>query len=301
VTFIEEKKEIMPFVPYVVTSNRVFLPESPVRDASYNALSSSQYTATLISSNGGVTGATGATGASGLSGTGPTGPTGVRGVTGGINSTGSTGTAGSSPTGPTGLGGFTGSTGVTGSTGAVGPTGIMTLQNILLGGPTGKVQFAAIPQTYRHLQILANVRSDVGAVTDNICLEINYTPPNLWWSCITMNNTATATYLFGAGLPQIGLAAGSTADANYVASNVMAIPYYATYPNPTPASQDVTRSVVTNSVLNSTTAGNSFRRIYAGTYQKNQSQGPSAITALTFSLFSGGNFVTGSQFILQAY
>lgn len=286
----------MPFVPYV-TSKNIYTLDAPARDASFTAFTSRQYFAFTLTDSG----STGPTGATGSSGTGMTGGIGFSGFTGSTGTTGPTGASGSSFTGIAGGSGFSGITGSTGTTGPTGVAGTMTLQSVTLASPTGTVQFPALPQTFRHLRVLVNVRSSVAAVTDEICLQLNYVAASNWWCRITMNNTATATYTSGSGLQQIGLAAGSTADANYVASNIIDIPYYATFPGLSPATSDVTRQVVTNSVLNSTTAGNSFRRISTGIYQKAFNTGPSPISTLTFTLLSGGNFTTGSQFILQAY
>jgi len=93
------------------------------------------------------------------------------------------------------------------------------------------------------------------------------------------------------------LAAGTLSTVNYVATNMIDVPFYVTVPSGFPVNQQA-RQAVGNAVLNSGTSGNNIRRIaMVGTIFGTNT----AITSVGFTLYSGANFVTGSQFVLQAY
>lgn len=289
------------FLPFVAQRSGTRINDNngrPDSDIYLSALSSPNIFCLLLTSG---TGATGSTGPTGSSNTGPTGPTGAENI-GPIGFSGSTGATG--PTGPIGSSviGMTGATGI----GPTGSSGVMTLSTISLASPTGTVVFSNIPQTYRHLKLQVGARSAAVAVTDNLNIQFNWTVLIQRYTSITFNNTDAP--VFGqAPVPSlqtavVGLAAGANSSANYFGITTIDIPYYATPPTANSA-YATGRALLSQSVVNSGTAGNNFSRITTCTPAGTDFEGVGdwAISSITFSLSSGSTFNAGSYFVLQAY
>lgn len=287
------------FLPFVVRSTKRHYLGTPDRDANVTSLTCPNIFTFPFSGGEGVTGMTGPSGGSGI-----TGPTGNLGFTGATMTEGVTGVTGASgPTGVAGATGFMGTagrTGSTGNTGSTGPTGIMTLQTITVNSPTGTALFNNIPQTYRHLRILANLGSSAAVVYDEvqIVFPYDYTGGRGGWITIDSTNAGVTFNTYSEPFNdqlRIGLAAGTLSTVNYIATNMIDIPFYAAVPA---IVNSPVKQAVGNAVLNSGTVGNNIRRIaIVGTILGTNT----AITSVGFTLFSGANFITGSQFVLQAY
>jgi len=277
------------FIPNAVKRQIQQFSDAPSRDINVTALFSPSIMVQSVAGVGEL-GPTGFTGPTGISETGSTG------AIGGLGRTGPTGFTGNSLTGFTGPTGqsFTGPHGPTG-VGATGPTGNMTIRSITITTPTGTIVFGSIPQTYRHLKVLGNARSTVVALTDNLQMAFVVLNSLFGWTSVTANNASLTTdqTAFQVSPTIVAIVGGATSDTNYIGSIVIDIPSYTAPPN-----QNFARGCIGTSTVNSATSANNFSRVTVGTEVNNDL---TSITNITFTLSSGSNFATNSQFILQAY
>jgi hypothetical protein len=154
-----------------------------------------------------------------------------------------------------------------------------------LGTTAASVTFSAIPATYTDLVLRVSARTDTASAIESCYVQFNSdTSTNYSYVLITGNGSAASSNIYSSqnyvgSIP----ADAATATSNTFASWEVYVPSYL-------ANQKKPLSIIGMQENNQTSA---FIRPTAGLWQ-----GTSAITSVSFTPTSGGNFVSGSSFHL---
>jgi hypothetical protein len=157
---------------------------------------------------------------------------------------------------------------------------IRIAQNILTGN-AASVTFSSIPQTYQHLMVRMSARSDSGADRDALLFAINgdTNAANYWRGSASRSNNTTSGDTGSASRTFPLSCTGGTAVANVFSATEITLSRY---------TQSVTKLL---GFYASSTDSDSDSTLTIGSliWPFN-----SAITSLTISPSSGGNFVAGT-------
>lgn len=175
--------------------------------------------------------------------------------------------------------------GIIASQGKVAANSYESIATFTLGSNTASVTFSSIPQTYKHLQIRYNGRSDrsqnseYGVVSYNSDTSTNYSFHSITGDGATVPVDAAATVAYQSLLYFPGALRGS----NIFGSGVVDILDYAN-----------TNKYKTLRTLNGYDS-NGDGRI---SFQSGSWRNTNAITSITIATFNGSNFITSSSFAL---
>lgn len=166
-----------------------------------------------------------------------------------------------------------------------GGSGSSTLiAEVTLGAPAANVTFSAIPQTYKHLQIIFQASSDFGSV-DSISMTFNGDAGGNYNTQFVYGNASTAAAAQANAADNILLGnlsgAGSSGDAS---------PGNVSIPNYTGTAFN---KGVNAHVGSSATSGNMFDMLCSGVWRST-----AAITSISLFSINAANFVAGSTFSL---
>ena len=154
-----------------------------------------------------------------------------------------------------------------------------------LSSSAASVTFSSIPNTYTDLLVKISAKSDRANANDDIKMLINGSTSSVYGERNVNGNGATAASNGNANLAYLALRSGSTGGltSNVFSSTEVYIPNYTSAIIHPVGSIQVQED-------NSTTA-----RIFATASSYNTAE---AITSLTFNIWTGPNFVSGSSFFL---
>lgn len=165
------------------------------------------------------------------------------------------------------------------------PSSRFLIASNTLSSSAASVTFSSIPNTYTDLLVKISAKSDRANANDDIKMLINGSTSSVYGETNVNGNGATAASGNNTNQAYVALRSGSTGGltANVFSSTEVYVPNY--------------NSVIVHPIGsiqvqedNATTA-----RIYATASTFNTS---SAITSLTFNIWTGPNFVSGSSFFL---
>lgn len=107
--------------------------------------------------------------------------------------------------------------------------GIGCISDQTLGGSAATVNVASIVATYAHLLVVVYARSDVAAISSNLCLNFNGDAAANYDRQVMQGSAATAAASegFATNFPQMGSIPANTAGANLFGSTIIFIPHYA--------------------------------------------------------------------------
>ena len=165
------------------------------------------------------------------------------------------------------------------------PSTYTLISSNVLGSSAASVTFSAIPGTYTDLVLRVSARTDTAAAIESCYVQFNSdTATNYSYVLITGNGSAASSNIYSSqnyvgSIP----ADAATATSNTFASWEVYVPSYL-------VSQNKPLSVIGMQENNQTSA---FIRPTAGLWRNT-----AAVTSVTFTGTSGGNFVSGSSFYL---
>lgn len=169
------------------------------------------------------------------------------------------------------------------------PLGLSLVSSQTLSGSVTTVTFSTIPQGFRHLRLICQIRTDVAAENDGILLRFNGdTAGNYDWSRLNIIGTAvTATVARAATSIQVGLGEGANSRASNFSPTLAHIFGY-------------TRTDNEKWVLSQNTAfgdvsadGDLILQERSGRWRS-----ATAVSSITLLPLTGTNFVSGSRFDL---
>lgn len=169
------------------------------------------------------------------------------------------------------------------------PLGLSLISSQILSGTAATVTFSSIPQSFRHLTLICQARTDAAAEADNIQLRFNADSSAIYdRQRLSANNTTLSGAAARAGTAdQIGVCEA----ANSRASNFSPTHTYIYGYTRTDAEKNtLSHSSVFGDVSADTDLQIQFR---AGRWRST-----AAITSITLLPLTGPNFVSGSRFEL---
>ena len=165
------------------------------------------------------------------------------------------------------------------------PSTYSLISSNVLTSSAASVTFSAIPSTYTDLVVRVSAKSDRANANDDIKMLVNGSTSSVYGSTWIIGNGATPSSSRSTSVAYLPLQSGSTggSTANVFSSTEVYIPNY------TSAIVHPVGSIQVQED-NATTA-----RISANAATYNTAE---AITSLTFNIWTGPNFVSGSSFYL---
>lgn len=160
----------------------------------------------------------------------------------------------------------------------------------LQAGSGISIAFSDIPQSYRHLMLIGNVRSSVVAENDGLLMQFNGdTGSNYDWQRLTVNN-ATVTGAVGRGVTSIQV--GAIEGASSRAASFSPVHIYIYLYSQAASYEKYTLSQ--NTFFGDVSAdADMFYQSRGGRWRST-----AAITSITLMPLTGPNFVAGSGFQL---
>lgn len=166
------------------------------------------------------------------------------------------------------------------------PSTYKLISSNVLSSSAASVTFSAIPSTFRDLVLRASAR-DAAAAVDTTGFLVAYNTDTTFTANSFTRVYAAGTTAYsdnGTASGNISYQAGATATANTFGSSEIYIPSYT-------ASQN--KPVLNFSVAETNSATSARVAAFAGLWRNT-----AAITTITITPFSGGNFAAGSSFYL---
>ena len=166
------------------------------------------------------------------------------------------------------------------------PSSRELISSQVLGTAAANITFSSIPSTYKDLVLRVSARDAAAAVDTTLFLVAYNTDTTFSLNSFTRIYAAGTTAYSdnGTASGNISYQAGANATANTFGSSEIYIPSYTAAQNKPISNFSVAE---TNSATTARVAG------FAGLWRNT-----AAITTITITPFSGGNFATGSSFYL---
>lgn len=169
------------------------------------------------------------------------------------------------------------------------PLGMSLIVETVLAASATGITFSSIPQGFRHLMIVAQVRTDAVAETDGLFLRLNGdTGGNYDWERLTANSaTLTGLATRAATSIQFGLSEGASSLATNFSPT---FGYIFGYTNTANSKWTISANAVFGDV---SADADLFLQLRAGRWRS-----AAAVTSVILGPSTGPNFVSGSRFQL---
>jgi hypothetical protein len=153
--------------------------------------------------------------------------------------------------------------------------------------PVGSITTPSLPQTYKHLAVVAHHRSSYGGTGDTLGMRFNGLTTAAYYSEVNRarGSTGTAAENLAVAMGYCGdsACAGSGSSANTSGTSFIILPYYATA-----TGRGYCDYIAFGGSGFNTTTGNLFSSLWYGLYAAGI-----AISTLTFLFMNSGNFAAG--------